>query len=74
MDRRSRRAVDDKDTKIVAAFLCDPKGLIPKWLVNYFLSDWPATTFRKLRKEVLKSDITIDPRFSRLLAQGMTSR
>ncbi len=58
---------NDTKTKVDAEFLCDPKGWIPKWLVNYFLKDWPKTTFRNLRNEVLKSDLSVDPRFSKLL-------
>ena len=60
---------NNKKTMVDAVFLCDPKGWIPKWLVNFFLQDWPKTTFRNLRKEVLKSDISVDPRFSMLPKQ-----
>ncbi len=59
----------ERSTRVDAEFLCDPKGWIPKWLVNFFLKDWPKITFRNLRKEVLKSDISVDPRFSELLKQ-----
>ena len=41
--------------------------VVPASLVNFFLKDWPKTTFRNLRKKVLKSGITVDPRFSDLL-------
>lgn len=62
------RSVDhDTRTRVDAEFLCDPKGWIPAWLVNFFLKDWPKTTFRNLRKEVLKPGVTVDPRFSELL-------
>ena len=61
---------DDKKTKVDASFLCDPKGSIPKWLVNFFLKDWPKKTFRNLRKEVLKPDISVDTRFSKLLKRA----
>ncbi len=57
----------DRSTRVDAEFLCDPKGWIPKWLVNFFLRDWPKITFRSLRKEVLRSDISVDPRFAELL-------
>ncbi len=61
-------AIDnDRKTRVDAEFLCDPKGWIPKWLVNYALRDWPKTTFRNLRKEVQKSDLSVDPRFTKLL-------
>ena len=59
---------NDKKTRVDAEFLCDPKGWIPKWLVNFALKDWPKTTFRNLRKEVLK-DVSVDTRFSQLLEQ-----
>ncbi len=65
---------DGKKTSVDAEFLCDPKGLIPKWLVNFFLKDWPKTTFRSLRKEVLKSDLSVDPHFSDLLRRGIIDR
>ena len=62
------RSVDhDTRTRVDAEFLCDPKGWIPAWLVNFFLRDWPKTTFRGLRQEVLKPDIAVDPRFAELL-------
>jgi len=65
---------NDKKTRVDAEFLCDPKGWIPKWLVNFFLKDWPKTTFRNLRTEVLKADIAVDPRFSILLQRESISR
>jgi hypothetical protein len=58
---------NDQKTRVDAVFLSDPKGRIPKWLVNFFVKDWPKTTFRNLRKEVLKPDIPVDPRFAKLL-------
>jgi len=65
---------DDKKTKVDASFLCDPKGSIPKWLVNFFLKDWPKKTFRNLRKEVLKPDISVDKRFSKLFNEPANRR
>jgi len=65
---------DDKKTKVDASFLCDPKGSIPKWLVNFFLKDWPKKTFRNLRKEVLKPDISVDTRFAKLLKRPIIDR
>lgn len=62
-----RSVDDDTRTHMDAEFLCDPKGWIPSWLVNFFLKDWPKTTFRGLRQEVLRPGVTVDPRFSGLL-------
>ena len=64
---------NDVKTRVDAEFFCDPKGSIPKWLVNFFLKDWPKTTFRNLREEVLKSDLSVDPRFSELLPREVIS-
>ena len=61
---------NDTKTRIDAVFLSDPKGRIPKWLVNFFVKDWPKTTFRNLRKEVLKPDIIVDARFAHLLKRA----
>ncbi len=66
-------SIDDKKTLVDAEFLCDPKGWIPKWLVNFFLNDWPKTTFRNLRKEVLK-DLSVDTRFSQSPEQERSSK
>lgn len=60
----------DKATRIDAEVLVDPKGWIPRWLVNYFLQDWPKTTFRSLRQVVRKPGISEDPRFSVLPGPG----
>jgi len=64
----------DRKTRVVADFVCDPKGLIPKWLINFFQKDWPKTTFRNLRKETLKSGLTVDSRFTKLFTQGIIAR
>jgi len=65
---------NDRATRIDAAFLADPKGWIPKWLVNYFLEDWPKKTFRNLRKEVLKPDIPVDAHFYKILRRETIDR
>ncbi|MHB8845499.1 MAG: START domain-containing protein [Nitrospirota bacterium] len=56
-----------KRTQIDAKFLSDPKGRIPKWLVNFFVKGWPKKTFRNLRTELKKPGLSADPRFSELL-------
>ena len=60
---------NDKKTRVDAEFLCDPKGWIPKWVVNFYLKVWPKTTFRNLRKEVQR-DVSVDTRFSNLIEKG----
>ena len=55
--------VSDSTTHVIAEIHCDPKGSVPAWIVNWVQSDWPATTFRNLRRQVKKSDVTVDPYF-----------
>jgi hypothetical protein len=56
----------DQKTAISADIHCDPKGSVPKWIVNMFQKDWPVDTFRNLRKQVSKPDVKVDPRFADL--------
>jgi hypothetical protein len=60
----------DQKTHVLADIHCDPKGSVAKWIVNFFQKDWPVTTFRNLRKQALKADIKIDPRFLRLFKES----
>jgi hypothetical protein len=56
------RAIDNgKKTHVIAEMNGDPKGNIPKWLVNFFQSDWPHNTLMSLRAQVAKRDIRILP-------------
>jgi hypothetical protein len=54
-------------TYVEAEVHCDPKGGIPKWLVNFFQEGWPQTTFENLRREVKKPDIKVIPMVADLL-------
>src|SRR5206468_2735293 len=60
--------VSDAKTHVIAEIHCDPKGSIPKFIVNWVQSDWPETTFKNLRKQV-KKDIRVDPYFRNALVQ-----
>lgn len=53
----------DNDTKtyVIAEMHADPKGALPKWLVNLFQKSWPHNTIDSLRKQVAKPDIKIIP-------------
>ncbi|RLA65442.1 MAG: hypothetical protein DRQ88_03160 [Epsilonproteobacteria bacterium] len=44
-------------TKIEVEILTDPKGLIPKWLVNMIQAQWPYKTFKAIGRQ-LKKDYT----------------
>jgi hypothetical protein len=56
------KAIDGgKHTLVTAEMHGDPKGGVPKWLVNMFQTDWARETLEALRKQVSKSDIAILP-------------
>jgi len=54
-------------TYVEARVFTDPKGNIPKWLVNFFQQGWPQDTFEGLRKQSQKNNIETLPVVSQLL-------
>jgi START domain len=56
-----------EETYVEAEIHCDPKGSVPKWIVNLFQEGWPQTTFESLRKQAKKTDISILPVVENLL-------
>ncbi|MGZ3651329.1 MAG: START domain-containing protein [Bdellovibrionota bacterium] len=41
-----------KKTKLVGEFHIDPRGSVPKWVVNLFQRAWPKKAFRAIQKRV----------------------
>ena len=41
-------------TKVEVEILSDPKGLIPKWLVNLIQKSWPHKTLMAIKAQVEK--------------------
>ncbi len=39
----------------------DPKGSVPKWLVNLFQKGWPRNTIEGIRKQAAKADVKEHP-------------
>lgn len=56
-------------TGMVAAVHADPKGSVPKWIVNHYQRGWAYDTLRRLRLQVARPDVTDDPELARLLAE-----
>lgn len=48
-------------TYVEARVFTDPKGGIPKWLVNFFQQGWPQDTFEGLRNQAKKTNIKTMP-------------
>jgi uncharacterized protein YndB with AHSA1/START domain len=43
-------------THVILEIHADPKGAVPKWLVNLFQRTWPRVTLEGLRRQVAKPD------------------
>lgn len=56
-----------EETYVEAEIHCDPKGGVPKWLVNFFQQGWPQTTFQRLRKQAGKADVKVLPVVEKLM-------
>lgn len=44
----------DSKTKLEVEIVCDPKGMIPTWLVNLIQKSWPRKTLTALMEQVEK--------------------
>ena len=52
------KAIDGgKKTHMIVEIHADPKGSVPKWLVNLFQKGWPRTTIENIRKQAAKPDV-----------------
>jgi START domain len=61
--------IDDTHTHVIAEIHCDPKGSVPKWVVNWVQADWPEQTFRGLRRQTKKNDLVVEPYFRNALSR-----
>ena len=60
----------ESETYVEAEIHCDPKGGVPKWVVNFFQQGWPQTTFENLRRQAKKTDIQTLPVVENLLQKN----
>lgn len=61
------RAIDAQKTYVSAEIHADPKGSVPKWIVNMFQKQWPRNTIESLWKESAKADVVEDPYYKKIL-------
>jgi len=54
------KALDPKRTEVHLEIHADPKGGLPKWLVNMVQKSWAYRTISGLRKMVLRDDVPLD--------------
>ncbi len=58
---------NDTKTLVEGEVYGDPKGFVPKWIVNMFQKDWPTMTLMNLRKQVAKPDIQLHPKMLEIM-------
>ncbi len=61
------KALSKQRTLLEGEVNCDPKGGIPKWLVNFIQSDWAYETITALRSQTARPDLRIPAEFSDIL-------
>lgn len=57
VERTNKDGTKTKGTHVVAEVIVDPRGSVPKFLVNMVQKSWPLKTITALRKQVAKPDI-----------------
>jgi hypothetical protein len=62
------KSLGPKKTLFICEIQADPKGGIPKWVVNLFQKSWPLTTIQGLRRQILKKDVRENETLARILS------
>jgi hypothetical protein len=52
---------DHRTTHVVAEVHCDPRGMIPAWVMNSFQKSWGYKTLQSLRRQVARGDAPVNP-------------
>ena len=55
-----------RKTLAIGVVIADPKGALPKWIINLYQRNWPYDIIMALRKQSAKGNITILPRITPL--------
>jgi len=64
------QAIDGgRRTRLTIELHCDPKGLLPSWLVNLFQRDWARLTIAGIRRQVNKPDLTVPATWAAYLGE-----
>lgn len=61
-------SINDQQTRVTVEIHADPKGSIPKWVVNLFQKGWPLDTINGIRKEVVSPEFAIHPKAKEALS------
>lgn len=58
---KTKSIENDTQTEMEMMLLVDPKGLIPKWIVNFINKKWPVKTMNGIRSYLKRSYIPVHP-------------
>ncbi len=59
-------ALKNGKTRLTVEILADPKGMLPKWLVNIIQKKWPLKTIAGIREQIKKPGFRVLPEVKRL--------
>ncbi len=51
------QGLEDGRTRVTVEIQVDPKGSLPKWLVNWAQKGWPRATLENIRDQIAKPDV-----------------
>jgi hypothetical protein len=53
-------------TRLTVEILADPKGMLPKWLVNIIQKKWPLKTIAGIREQIKKPGFKVHPKVKKM--------
>lgn len=57
----------DNKTKLSVIVLADPKGAIPKWVVNLYQKSWPRKTLTRIKEIAMNDEMPVHPDITKFL-------
>ena len=61
---------DGSKTRVTVQILADPKGSVPKWIVNLIQKSWPRKTLQRLAAQAAKTDVVEHAYYRQLFEQS----
>lgn len=65
------RVIDSKRTYLSVEINADPKGSLPKWVVNLFQKSWPRKTIEGIKAQAAKPEVPEHPYFKKIFDEVM---
>jgi hypothetical protein len=64
---------DGSKTRVTVQIMADPKGSVPKWIVNLIQKSWPRTTLQRLAAQSAKADVVEHAYYRQLFEQAQAA-